>query len=74
MLDKSKNLIKQLFMVPPADRRRHHLDGMIPRVETCLNALDAGVEADVILDGQVALLLELVTDLGAGTLIHSSAV
>jgi len=46
--------------------------GMIPKVETCLYALDAGVEAVVILDGMVehAVLLELLTDLGAGTLIH----
>jgi acetylglutamate kinase len=46
--------------------------GMIPKVETCLYALDAGVEAVVILDGKVehAVLLELLTDLGAGTLIH----
>jgi acetylglutamate kinase len=45
---------------------------MIPKVETCLYALDAGVEAVVILDGKVehAVLLELLTDLGAGTLIH----
>jgi acetylglutamate kinase len=45
---------------------------MIPKVETCLDALDAGVEGVVILDGQVehAVLLELLTDLGAGTLIH----
>jgi acetylglutamate kinase len=46
--------------------------GMIPKVETCLYALDAGVEAVVILDGKVehAVLLELLTDLGAGTLIR----
>ncbi len=74
VLDKSKNLIKQLSM---DDARRLIADGtisggMIPKVETCLYALDAGVEAVVILDGKVehAVLLELLTDLGAGTLIH----
>jgi acetylglutamate kinase len=74
VLDKSRQLIKQLSM---DDARRLIADGtisggMIPKVETCLNALDAGVEAVVIIDGQVehAVLLELLTDLGAGTLIH----
>src|SRR5258705_7206326 len=74
VLDKSKNLIKQLSI---DEARRLIADGtisggMIPKVETCLYALDAGVEAVVILDGKVehAVLLELLTDLGAGTLIH----
>ncbi|MGB8485039.1 MAG: acetylglutamate kinase, partial [Xanthobacteraceae bacterium] len=46
--------------------------GMIPKVETCIYALEQGVEGVVILDGKVehAVLLELLTDLGAGTLIH----
>lgn len=45
--------------------------GMIPKVETCINALKSGVEAAVIVDGRVphALLLELFTDHGVGTLI-----
>ena len=74
VLDKSKNLIKQLSI---DEARRLIADGtisggMIPKVETCLYALDAGVEAVVILDGKVehAVLLELLTDLGAGTLIR----
>jgi acetylglutamate kinase len=48
--------------------------GMIPKVETCLQAVDDGVEAAVILDGRVphAILLELFTDTsGAGTLIRA---
>ena len=48
--------------------------GMIPKVETCLDAVDGGVEAAVILDGRVphAILLELFTDTsGAGTLIRA---
>ena len=42
--------------------------GMIPKVETCLDAVDGGVEAAVILDGRVphAILLELFTECGAG--------
>jgi len=73
VLDSSGNLIKQLSV---ADARRLIAEGtisggMIPKVETCIYALDAGVEGVVILDGKVphAVLLELLTDLGAGTLI-----
>jgi acetylglutamate kinase len=47
--------------------------GMIPKVETCLEAVDGGVEAAVILDGRIAhaILLELFTE-GAGTLIRGA--
>ena len=47
--------------------------GMIPKVETCIEAVERGVEAVVIVDGRVphAVLLELFTDHGAGTLIHA---
>ena len=47
--------------------------GMIPKLETCVSAIQAGVEAAVIMDGRVkdGILLELFTDIGAGTLIHA---
>ena len=47
--------------------------GMIPKLETCIDAVNGGVEGAVILDGREpnALLLELLTDRGAGTLITS---
>jgi len=74
VLDRSKTLIKELSAV---DARKLIADGtisggMIPKVETCLYALEQGVEGVVILDGKVphAVLLELFTDHGAGTLIH----
>jgi acetylglutamate kinase len=74
VLDKSKKLIEQLSV---ADARKLIADGtisggMIPKVETCIYALEKGVEAVVIMDGKVphAVLLELLTDHGAGTLIH----
>ena len=74
VLDKSKQLIKELSV---DDARRLIADGtisggMIPKVETCMYALDAGVEAVVILDGRQehAVLIELLTDAGAGTLMH----
>jgi acetylglutamate kinase len=46
--------------------------GMIPKIETCIYAIERGVEAVVILDGKVphSVLLELLTDHGAGTLIR----
>jgi acetylglutamate kinase len=45
--------------------------GMIPKLETCLGAVQMGVEAAVILDGRVphVLLLEIFTERGVGTLI-----
>ena len=47
--------------------------GMIPKVETCIYAVERGVKGAVILDGRVphAVLLELFTDKGAGTLIRA---
>ena len=47
--------------------------GMIPKIETCVEAVAGGVEGAVILDGRVphALLLEMFTEHGAGTLIRS---
>jgi len=74
VFDKSKKLIKELSI----DDARQLIadgtisDGMIPKVETCIDALEKGVEAVVILDGKVphAVLLELFTELGAGTLFR----
>ena len=73
VLDAGKALIKQLAV---EDARRMIAagtisGGMIPKVETCIDALERGVEGVVVLDGKVshAVLLELLTDHGAGTLI-----
>jgi acetylglutamate kinase len=75
VLDKSKKLIPELSV---DEARRLIADGtiaggMIPKVETCIDALERGVEGVVILDGKVphAVLLELFTELGSGTLIHN---
>ncbi len=48
--------------------------GMIPKTETALTALEAGVRAVVILDGRLpnASLLELFTEHGAGSIIRST--
>jgi acetylglutamate kinase len=73
VLDKQGKLIKEITV---AEVRKLIADGtitggMIPKVETCIEALDRGVEGVVILNGKVphSVLLELFTDLGAGTLI-----
>ena len=73
VLDKNKNLIKHLRV-----GEIHGLiadgtitGGMIPKVEICIYAIEKGVEGVVILDGKIphAVLIELLTDYGAGTLI-----
>jgi acetylglutamate kinase len=73
VLDQDKNLINELRV-----DQIHALiadgtitGGMIPKVETCIYALEQGVEGVVILDGKNphAVLVELLTDHGAGTLI-----
>ena len=45
--------------------------GMIPKVETCIEAVQGGAEGAVIMDGRVphALLVELFTEHGMGTII-----
>ena len=73
VLDRAGNLIKQLTV---AEARALIADGtisggMIPKVETCIHAIEAGVEGVVIVDGKTAhaVLLEMFTEHGAGTLI-----
>jgi acetylglutamate kinase len=74
VLDKDKKLIPELTAAQAcaliADGTIS--GGMIPKVETCLEAVDGGCEAAVILDGRVpnAILLELFTEAGPGTLIR----
>jgi acetylglutamate kinase len=73
VLDRNKQLIKELRV----DEIRGLIadgtitGGMIPKVETCIYAIEQGVEGVVILDGKMphAVLVELLTDHGAGTLI-----
>jgi len=75
VLDKDKNLMTDLR---PRDIARLKEDGtisggMIPKLETCVQAVGAGCEAAVVLDGRVphAMLLEIFTEKGAGTLIRA---
>ncbi len=73
VLDRDGKLIKQLTV---AEARALIKDGtisggMIPKVETCIDAIEAGVEGVVIVNGKTAhaVLLEIFTEHGAGTLI-----
>lgn len=49
--------------------------GMIPKIEGCIEVVEAGVEAVVVLDGRVphCVLLELFTQHGVGTLVSRKA-
>lgn len=75
VMDKSGALLTDLT---PADVARLQEDGtisggMIPKLETCVHAVQAGCEAAVVLDGRVphAMLLEFFTSRGVGTLIRA---
>jgi acetylglutamate kinase len=75
VLDRSGTLIEELTV---AEARALIADGtisggMIPKVETCIEAVERGVGGVVILDGKTphAVLLELFTPHGAGTLIKA---
>jgi acetylglutamate kinase len=77
VLDRNGNLIKSLTS---AEAQQLIEDGtisggMIPKIESCLDVIAEGVEAVVIINGRVphAVLLELFTEHGAGTLIERRA-
>ena len=73
VLDKGGKILKQLGLndIRELIANGTITGGMIPKVETCIYAIEQGVEGVVILDGKVphAVLVELLTDYGAGTLI-----
>src|SRR5438105_4192186 len=76
VLDKNGNLIQDMTV----DQARALIadgtisGGMIPKVENCIDAVNRGVEAAVIMDGRVphALLLEVFTEAGVGTMVTRS--
>ena len=75
VLSKDKALLTDLT---PADIAALTADGtitggMIPKLETCVHAVDGGVDAAVILDGRIghAMLLEIFTRRGVGTLVRA---
>ena len=74
VLDKSGALLTDLTPAKIAELKADGTisGGMIPKLETCVHAVEAGCEAAVVLDGRVphAMLLEIFTSRGAGTLIR----
>ena len=74
VLDKKGELIESLTVRKAATLIRNGTaqGGMIPKLQTAIDAVKQGVTATAILDGRVphAILLELFTELGAGTLVH----
>ena len=73
VLDQDRKLIPKLSVAEAQDLIKNGTirGGMIPKIETAIDAVKAGVKAAVILDGRIphVLLLELFTEHGAGTLI-----
>ena len=74
VLDKDGNLIEELSSKEAKDLIQKGIitSGMIPKVETCIEAVENGTDAAVILDGRAphATLMELFTEHGGGTLIR----
>ncbi|RVT96172.1 acetylglutamate kinase [Rhodovarius crocodyli] len=74
VLDENKKLIPEMTVAEVRAGIESGMisGGMIPKVETCIYAIERGVKGAVILDGRVqhAVLRELFTDGGAGTLIR----
>ncbi|MDQ1157936.1 acetylglutamate kinase [Sphingomonas sp. SORGH_AS 950] len=74
VLDKQGELMTDLNPARIAELRSDGTisGGMIPKLETCVSAVEAGVDAAVILDGRVphGMLLEIFTKQGAGTLVR----
>ncbi len=74
VLDKAGELLTDLSVHNVMDLQNDGTvtGGMIPKLETCMKAVENGVEAAVILDGRVphSILLEIFTGGGIGSLIH----
>lgn len=74
VLDKSGALMPELTVARCRNLQKDGTisGGMIPKVETCIDAVKQGVEGAVIIDGRVphGVLLELFTEHGSGTLIR----
>jgi acetylglutamate kinase len=73
VMDQSGELIEDLTVEEANELIRNGTisGGMIPKIEGCIEVVEAGVEAVVIINGKVphCVLLELLTDHGAGTLV-----
>ena len=78
VLDKNKELIHELTLagIPKLIEEGTITGGMIPKIESCVAVVEAGVEGVIILDGRVphSVLLELFTPHGVGTRVSRSGV
>ena len=76
VLDKNGNLIPELTIDQALEliEKKVVVGGMIPKVKTCIDAVQGGAEASVIMDGRMphSLLLELFTEHGVGTIIRKN--
>jgi acetylglutamate kinase len=77
VLDKSGTLLPELSVNEARALIRDGTisGGMIPKIEGCINVVEKGVEAVVIINGKVehSVMLELLTEGGAGTLVRAAA-
>jgi acetylglutamate kinase len=75
VLDENENILKELTLKDTENLIKKGVisGGMIPKVETCTQAVAGDVEAAVIIDGTIphALILEIFTDAGVGTIIRA---
>ena len=73
VLDKKGNLLREISIKDAKKLIKNEtiMGGMIPKVQTCIDAVNKGVKAAVILNGKLphAILLEIFTESGVGTLI-----
>ncbi len=78
VLDNDKKLIEELTIAEAHSLIEKDVisGGMIPKIESCISVVEQGVEAVVIMDGKVphAVLLELFTEHGSGTLLGKSRI
>ena len=74
VLDKEKKLIEEITSSEILEMIVNEIitEGMIPKINTCLDAVNNGVTGVVIVDGrkQHSVLFEIFSDKGAGTLIR----
>ena len=74
VLDKSKKLIEEISSLEILNMIKDETitGGMIPKIDTCLDAVNNGVTGVVIVDGRKphSILFEIFSDKGAGTLIR----
>ena len=71
--DDPKSLIAKLSISEAVELFKQQVisDGMIPKVDCCIDAIHRGVESVIIMDGRVphSILMEILTDEGAGTMV-----